>query len=301
LGSVSWRKTDCNRPTVTDGGHAVGFWDHLTGRYVLTTPEPETALSFMKSHNVSYLLSDPTDIGKYPAYSIIGSNEEGKDRVSNIPSMQSDPSQIKETSSGMIIVYNGGFAIDEDIVYELEGQQVFLPANKAAIIGVVLETTNSTLLKQPEVVFFYNSKQIKIPLRYVYYNEQLKDFGTGLEAVIKVIPRIYQSNQGFQIDNLGAIMYLSPKVSKSLMAQVYLLNDAFNNYETLELVHAEPSQTIAYLNAQGANLEDFVYFNGIEGPIKIWEVNYPNNIISREEFLRTSGNYAEFDNLTFKE
>ena len=287
------------RPTVTDGGHAIGFWDHLIGRYLLTTPEPETALSFMKSHNVSYLLIDPTDIGKYPAYSIIGSNEEGKDRVSNIPSMQSDPSQIKETSSGMIIVYNGGFVIDEDIVYEPEGQQVFLPANKAAIIGVILEITNSTLLKQPEVVFFYNSKQIKIPLRYVYYNEQLKDFGTGLEAVIKIIPRIYQSNQGVQIDNLGAIMYLSPKVSKSLMAQVYLLNDAFNNYETLELVHAEPSQTMAYLNSQGANLEDFVYFNGIEGPIKIWEVNYPENIIAREEFLRISGSYAEFDDLNF--
>ncbi len=285
------------RPTVTDGGHAVGFWDHLIGRYVLTTPEPETALSFMKSHDVSYLLIDPTDIGKYPAYSIIGSDEEGNDRTSMIPSMQSDPSQIKETSSGMVIVYNGGFAIDEDIVYELEGQQVFFPANKAAIIGVILETINSTLLKQPEVVFFYNNKQTKIPLRYVYYNEQLKDFGTGLEAVIKIIPRIYQSNQGFQVDNLGAIMYLSPKVSRSLVAQVYLLNDAFNNYETLELVHAEPSQNIAYLNSQGANLEDFVYFNGIEGPIKIWKVNYPENIITREEFLRTSGGYAEFDNL----
>jgi len=66
------------RPTVTDGGHAVGYLDHLIGRYVLTAQNPNTSLSFMKSHNVSYLLIDPTDLGKYPAYSKIGSDETNK-------------------------------------------------------------------------------------------------------------------------------------------------------------------------------------------------------------------------------
>ncbi|RLG10675.1 hypothetical protein DRN73_07250, partial [Candidatus Pacearchaeota archaeon] len=61
------------RASLTDGGHYNAYWDHLVGRYLLTTPYPETALSFMKAQNVSYLLIDPTDIGKYPAYSSIGS------------------------------------------------------------------------------------------------------------------------------------------------------------------------------------------------------------------------------------
>ena len=66
-----WVQYMGERPTVTDGGHGNGYWDHLIGRYLLTTPNPNSALSFMKTQNVSYLLIDPTDIGKYPAYSSI--------------------------------------------------------------------------------------------------------------------------------------------------------------------------------------------------------------------------------------
>ena len=48
-----------------DERQANDFWDHLIGRYLLTTPNPETALSFMKAQNVSYLY-DPkhTEIDK---------------------------------------------------------------------------------------------------------------------------------------------------------------------------------------------------------------------------------------------
>ena len=35
------------RPTIADGGHGNSFWDHLIGRYVLTTAKPEAALSFL--------------------------------------------------------------------------------------------------------------------------------------------------------------------------------------------------------------------------------------------------------------
>src|SRR3989304_9105341 len=82
-----WVQSIGGRPTVADGGHAVTYWPHLIGRYVLTTPFPEAALSFMKSHGVSYLLIDPTDLGKYGAYSGIGSDEGGQDRISQIPVM----------------------------------------------------------------------------------------------------------------------------------------------------------------------------------------------------------------------
>ncbi len=288
------------RPVVTDGGHAVGFWDHLIGRYLLTTPNPETALSFMKSQNVSYLLIDPTDLGKYPAYSRIGSGKNGEDRFSQIPVMASNPSQTQETANGTIRIYQGGVPVDEDIIYGKE--KIFLPSGKAIAAGVILESLNegiSTTFNQPQGVFIYNQKQINIPIRYIYYNGKLIDFKGGLDAVIRIIPKINQNNQQIQIDNLGVLIYLSPKVSKSLFAQLYLLNDVFGNYKTITLAHSQDDYFISSINSQGANIKDFVYFNGFRGPIKIWKVNYPKNTLAREEFTRISGEYAEFDNLTF--
>jgi hypothetical protein len=93
-------------------------------------------------------------------------------------------------------------------------------------------------------------------------------------------------------------MYLSPLVSGGLFAQLYLMNDPFDNYPTLRLAHSQQDSFMQFMNSQGFGAE-FVYYNGLHGPIKIWEVNYPENIIENEEFLRLEGNYAEFDNLAF--
>ena len=84
-----------------------------------------------------------------------------------------------------------------------------------------------------------------------------------------------------------------------MFAQLYLLNDAFENYKTLTLVHSELDPFVSSINSQGANIKDLVYFQGLRGPISIWKVDYPSNIIVKEEFLRTSGEYAEFDYLNF--
>ena len=115
-----WVQTIGQRPTVTDGGHSIKHWDHLTGRYLLTTPNPETALSLMKTYNVSYLLIDSTDLGKYPAYSSIGSDENGRDRLSNIPLIPLFDTQ--ETDTGTLKVYQGGTSVDEDMFYEYSGK-----------------------------------------------------------------------------------------------------------------------------------------------------------------------------------
>ncbi|GAI47925.1 unnamed protein product, partial [marine sediment metagenome] len=98
--------------------------------------------------------------------------------------------------------------------------------------------------------------------------------------------------------NLGAGLYLSPKVSKSLFAQLYLMNDAFDNYKTIKLAHSEDDQVVKSLKMQGVDLGEFVYYQGFRGPIKIWDVRkVPENILVKEEFLRRSGDWAEFDDL----
>jgi len=290
------------RPTVTDGGHGVGYWDHLIGRYLLTTPNPESALSLMKTQDVSYLLIDPTDLGKYPAYSKIGSDVEGSDRFSQLPVMVFNPGQSQKSANGTVRVYQGGVPVDEDIIYNEGSEDIFLPSGKAIIAGIFLETLDeevSTGFSQPQGVFIYNQKQVNIPIRYMYYEGELFDFEGGLDAVIRMVPGIGDNSGNIQIDSLGALVYLSPKVSKSLFAQLYLLDDAFGNYETISLAYAAQDPVVSNLNSQGANLKDFVFFSGFRGPIKIWKVEYPSNIIEKEEFLEISGEYGELDNLKF--
>jgi len=297
-----WVQTIGQRPTVTDGGHSIKHWDHLTGRYLLTTPNPETALSLMKTYNVSYLLIDSTDLGKYPAYSSIGSDENGRDRLSNIPLIPLFDTQ--ETDTGTLKVYQGGTSVDEDMFYEYSGKEIFLPEGKAIMAGVLIEMTDDesnefSEFSQPIGAFVYNNQQFNIPLRYMYFNEELVDFGGGLDATVIIMPTINQNGEQINIDGLGMVIYLSQKVSKSLFAQLYLLDDSFENYDTVKLVHSEEDPLIVSLNSQGANIKDFVYFGGFRGPIKIWEVSYPDNILEKEEFLKKAGNYAELDDFVF--
>ncbi len=296
-----WVQSLGKRRTVSDGGHAEGsFQDHLIGRYVLTTPQPETALSYMKSHNVSHLLIDSTDIGKYGAYSKIGSGPEGKDRYSSIPVMLADSEQTQETSNGTVKVYQGGVYVDEDIVYGNGDDTIFIPENKGVLIGVINEIDNDGSISQPRAVFMYNGEQIYIPVRYAYFNEKLYDFGGGLDAVVYVFPRFVLNNNNLQTDYSGAVMYLSPKISESLFAQLYLMNDPLDKYPTLELTHAESDSLVNSIKSQYNNVPEFVYYKGIRGPIKIWKVSYPNNIIAHEELTdQAVKGWGSLDNLQF--
>lgn len=291
-----WVQTGGNRPTVTDGGHSNSYWDHLIGRYVLTTPYPETAKSFMKAHNVSYLLIDPTDIGKYSAYSSIGDDEEASDRASYLATLTSDPSQIKETSNGTIRIYQGGAMLDDDLTYEQSGKMIFLPKGKAGIGAIVLEkqlfdSGNKTMatFKQPEGIYVYNGQQYSLPLRYLYMNDQLVDYKSGVEATAYVYPNVYNGAQGQQFDQEGAVMYLSAKVKDSLVAKLYLMNDPDDEYSELELVHSEAVYPFAF------------NYGGYRGAIKIYKVNLDemDNIIARNEFTAVFGEYGEFDDLQF--
>ncbi|MDP3987317.1 MAG: hypothetical protein Q8P81_03775, partial [Nanoarchaeota archaeon] len=187
-----WVQTIGERPTLTDGGHPSFAFTYESARYILTTPKPETALSMMKSLNISYLLIDSTDFGKYPAYSRIGSNESW-DRFSVLSPLVLDRSQSRDIENGSIKVYQGVVGVDQDLVYEKNGETIFLPgptydetgnpSYKSFMIGAVMESSKigtATSMVRPDAVFFYNGNQYKIPVRYVYYEGQLLDFNSGL-------------------------------------------------------------------------------------------------------------------------
>jgi len=289
-----WVQSIGERATVLDGANVIVYWNYLMGRHVLTGDNEKDALEFLYNHNTTHLLIDSTDIGKYTAFSSIGSDE-NYDKYSWVPIMLSDEKNTQETRTGTIRVYQGGSLIDEDIVYKENEAEIFLPAQKAAIIGVTIEITKSEeeiSFQQPEAVFYYQGIQHKIPLRYIYYNNEFFDYESGLETTVFILQRVYQANQGIGMDSLGALMYLSPRLMRGLLVQKYILNDPFNNFPNFQLVHSEPGLMIDSLNSQGMDLNEFIYYQGVQGPIKIWEIKYTGEEKIKEEYL--DRDYSEY-------
>lgn len=286
-----WVQSMAKRPTVTDGGNAISYWNYLVGRYVLTGDNQKQALEFLHTHNADYILIDSSDIGKYTAFSSIGSNKD-YDRFSWVPIMVSSKQRNIETRNGTTRIYEGGSIIDEDILYGENETKIFLPQESSAIIGVIIEVeenNESIKLKQPNGVYYSNGKQEIIPLRYIYYNNQIFDFKKGLNATAFVIQLAQSNGNQLFLDNQGALMYLSPKMMKGLFAQLYLLNDPFDNFDAFKLVHSEDSILISSVNKQGADLNEFVYYGGgIQGPIKIWEVDYKGDEVVNPDWLLTT-------------
>jgi len=308
-----WVQTLGERRTICDGGHFQSSTNgnHNIGRYVLTTPNPDSALSYFKSMNVDYLLIDQTDLGKYTAYSKIGSDENW-DRLSVIPVGPIDERQTQETKTETINIYVMNGIVDSDIRYELNGQKVFLPgpsydslgnpSYKSYLLGVIFNRTLESL-NQPYGVYYYNGNQIMLPLRYIYIENELFDFKIGVDSVVQIIPSLNAEEMGYSIDPMGALIYLSPKVKDGLFAQLYLLDDAFENYPSIKLVHEEYDSVVKSLKIQDASIVDeFIYFNGFRGPIKIWDVSdIPSDILEFEGFYSGEfvDKYAQFDYLFY--
>lgn len=285
-----WIETLGQRATIADGGHFQGeYGNNKVGRYILTTPNPESAFSFFKSRGITHLLIDPTDLGKYSAYSKIGSGKDSWDRFSYIPTGVYDPKQVQETANGTGYIYNIQGGVDEDIEYNQGNVSVFLPgftfdkegnpSAKSYLAGILLKIEEDRLT-QPTAVYIYNGQQYRLLMRYVYANGQLFDFKTGVDAVFRLVPNL----ENGQINPFGAGIYLSPMVKDSLFAQLYLLEDSFGNYEEVNLVHEEDDPFVTSIKSQGFDIDSLVYYQGIRGPIKIWETGYPTDTEVHEEF-----------------
>lgn len=278
-----WVQAIGERATFLDGGNAITYWNYLIGRHVLTGDNQRDALELLYNHNVTHLLIDSSDIGKYGAFASIGSDKD-MDRLSIIPTIFHDPSQTLEIKEGVKLFYQGGIALDEDIIYNDGITRQFFAVSNAYIYGVILdvnknqEVTNSTILILSKNTINY------LPLRYVEFNNVFYDQGKGIPGTLKVISRI--GTQG-EFSQVGAAMYLSPRVSKTLLNHLYLLNDPQNKFPNFKIEHVEDSLIYQSAKSQGIPIEEFFYHDivGIQGPIKIWTVKYNGNEKIKEEYL----------------
>ena len=282
-----WVQSIGNRPTVLDGGNAIVFWNYWMGRLVLTGDNQKDALDFLYSHEADYLLIDSTDIGKYTAFSSIGSDE-NYDRYSWFGTFLLDEKQIQETKDKVLYFYSGGVALDEDIMINENGNEILLPGQRAGIGAIVLtkeKTANGDKFGQPYIIAVYQGKQHNVNLRYLFINGQIVDFGSGIEATAYIFPQLVPQGQGITQNPIGAAIFISPRLMRGMLSHIYLLEDSLNKYPNFELVHSEQSLMVDSLNNQGMNLPDFIYYQGIQGPIKIWKINYSGDEEVKEEYL----------------
>ncbi|HLC62728.1 MAG TPA: STT3 domain-containing protein [Candidatus Nanoarchaeia archaeon] len=276
-----WVQTAWNRATLSDGGNARGAINYFVGRHVLTGQwdnEKRTSLEAMqllKANKATHLLMVSDEIGKYTAFSSIGSDV-NYDRYSWINQYVLDRSQSKETRNQTVYVYTGGTPLDEDFVYN---NQLF-PGQAAGVgaffvpLQIAPDSDGKTQvsISQPNAVIVYNGQQVQAGIECVYFNGVVQYYPDApLKGCLRFLPVI----DGTQGDPLGAALYLSPKVSRTLFAHLYLFNEESENFK---LVYGD----------ENAGLPLAIYQGQVIGPIKIWEMKYPENLDIPKEFYGTS-------------
>jgi len=208
-----------------------------------------------------------------------------------------DETQTQETNSETIYLYSAGIKLDDDIIWKEGDAEIFLPKENAGIGAVILKKTKAEFggeITQPQGIFIYGGQQYLIPLRYAYFDKKLHDFGSGLDAGIFLFPIIKPNTDGsLNVNEIGALLYLSKRTIHSQLVNLFLFDNGSDNFK---LVHTESSEVVKGLNQQGAYFGEFVYYYGFQGPIKIWEMNYPEGIEINPEYLRT-----DFPNLAVRE
>jgi hypothetical protein len=289
-----WLQSIGNRPTVLDGGNTITYWNYLMGRLVLTGDNQFDATEFLYNHDTDYLLIDSTDIGKYGAFSSIGSDA-NFDRFSWVNTFLLDESQTQETQNQTIFVYPGGGVLDEDLIIQENGKDVLLPNQKSGVGAIIIPSAtvgDTTEFMQPYAIMVYQGTQYEVNLRYLAVDNQLIDFESGIEACAFVFPKLIVQNNQINQNPFGAIMYLSPRLMRGMLAQVYILNDPFKKFTNFPLIHTQDSLVVESLKQQGMPVQDFIYYQGIQGPIKIWKVIYSGDEEKKQEYLDKS--YAKY-------
>ena len=255
-----WVQTGFERATVTDGGNAKSSLNYNMGRHFLMGQNEIEALEFLKAHNVTHTLIVSEEIGKYPAFSSIGADENW-DRYSWINVLTRNDAYTQETRNGTVFLFTGGIPLDWDFVYKGE----LYPKGAAGIAAVALPNSGvesgTIQFSQPYVIMINGERQENIPLECLYINGKEIIFPEeGIKGCFVIIPAISEN----KIDPLFTGIYISEKVRNTLFYKMYLTSQEMEYFK------------LVYTDEQNMPLS---IFNGrIIGPLKIWEVSYPEDL-----------------------
>ena len=255
------------RATLSDGGNAHPAINHFIGRHLLTGENETEALELLAAKEATHVLIISDEIGKYSAFSSIGADE-NYDRYSWIPTFTLDLEQTHQVEEVTNLVYSGGTALDDDFVYN----NVTYKANEAGIAGFIVpvifdESGNLQQVQQPTAVLMAGSDFIQVPMSCVFYNNQEFIFDrSGLDSCLQIIPTF----SGEEANYIGSALYLSHDVWNTVFTHLYLFGE---DWEYIKEV---------YTDEEAVPLS--VYNGRVIGPLKIWEVSYPDNLNIPEEY-----------------
>ena len=257
-----WVQTGGERATVSDGGNVGGAAvNYFTARNVLTSPNEEDALAFMKAKQADHLLFISDDVQKYRVFATIGSDLE-MDRETQIDFFHLNPAKTQEVRENTIYTYEGtARPLYSDFVY----QDTFFTKLNTGVIGFSVPISSSEdgelIISRPSVHLASNNKEHVVPVNCLVFEGHKAIFeADGLDACLVVIPH----DQNGLIDPKGSLIYVPPKAKDSLLARLYIYEEELANFE------------LVYSDAVKVPL---TFYNGFfAGPLKIWEVTLPENI-----------------------
>lgn len=271
-------QTGGERATLSDGGNSRGAINYFIGRHVLTGQNETEALELLKANNATHFLVVYEEIGKYPAFSSIGSDR-SYDRYSWISTFTLDPSLIQETRNETVLVYRGGTANDEDFIY----QDKIYPEGGAGIGAILMpvktesyiegnETKTRQQMKQPSIIMVYQGQQVKVPLECIFLDGKELTFPEkGYPGCFRMVPTVEADNK---MNNIGAGLLLSPRVRRTVFTKLYLYNQPSKYFKK---VYTDEDKGMPLVIYQGRLI----------GPLVIWNITYPDNLIVPKEYYGT--------------
>lgn len=274
-----WVQNGFERASVLDGANKVKYWNYLMGRHVLTGQSQEEALQFLYAHQATHMLIVSDEIGKYTAYSSIGSDEK-YDRYSWITTFMMNEKGTQETRNATILMFQGSHGFDDDFTWE---GQVF-PARQAGVGAVFLpvskivadnnSSSGTYVFGQPTIAIVKDGKRTDVPLQCLYINGRMMRFpGAGYNGCFRLMPIL--GGEGKVINGFGAGLFVSEEGMKALWTNVYIFDQKNPDYDTSAF------EEIYGTEKSGVPLA--IYQGRLIGPIKIWKINYPNGFTISEE------------------
>lgn len=276
-----WVQNGFERATVLDGANKIKYWNYLMGRHVLTAQDQNEALEFLYVHDTTHYLIISDEIGKYTAYSSIGSDE-NYDRYSWITTFTVDERLTRETRNSTLLTYQGIYVLDDDFIWEdkvYPKQESYIGAVFLPINYVEETENNETIITleidQPTIALVNgnNNQRVDLPLECVYFNEEMITFDQeGYGGCLRIVPTY--DNNGNLNNDLGSGLFVSEEGVNALWVNLYVFNQNNPEYDT------------SAFNSiyQDSYVSDLISYNGrIVGPIKIWEINYPEDFSVDQE------------------
>jgi len=261
-----WTQAVGERPSISDGGKPGGqFFIYTLARYGMTHDNVKESMEYFSAHEVDYLLYSHEEIGKYGAFAKLGSDKYG-DRLSVIGTFVLQGEE--EVREGNKYIYGGNWPTDAPII---DGKRV-IPAGQGRINKIEIYFDNARNVNfAPRATVVANGFEKEYELSCLVTNTYRTTFDIksgDIDGCVKFIPGV----QG-EYQNLNAgLLFMSSKVKDGLFARLYI------NQENI------PEFTEVY----SSDIPLMIYNGQLVGPVKIWKLNYPNNLENTERFLDES-------------